>query len=145
MASWLAVAIAVGVAVVAWRFARNASYIEFHPGWNIHIDDDTGDVEVKGTVTIVSNAAYVNGKGKLIFGRWRKNVINVQFSKGTPHYLRRNEMTLEFKGKTSPKFNSNLPGKFVASIRLSDGTTKRLRVHLVVKPSSVPDKEDSQT
>jgi hypothetical protein len=145
LASWLAVAIALGAAVIALRVARKASYVEFHPGWDIHIDEDTGDVEVKGKVTIVTDAAYVDGKGKLIFGCIKKDIIPVTFVEATPHMLHKNEMTLVFKGKTIPKFNSNRQGKFLLSVRLSDNTTKRFKGKLRVKPSLNSDKEGSQT
>ena len=85
--SWLSFLIAVGAAVLAWfawRIARKTSYIEFHPNWNFHIDDATGDVEVKGRATIISHAAYVGGHGQLTFGRWKKRVIRIQFVESTP-------------------------------------------------------------
>ena len=91
LASWLAVLIAVGAAMLVWRIARRASYIEFHPGWSIHIDDDTGDVSVKVSITAVTNAAYVGGEGRLIFGRWKKDIVPVKFSKATPNCMRPND------------------------------------------------------
>lgn len=135
LASWLAVVIALGAAVIAWRVARAASYVEFHPGWDIHIDEETGDVEVKGKVTIITKAAYVGGKGKLIFGRVKRDIIPVTFIKAIPNLLNRNDMTLVFKGKTIPNFNSNRQGRFSLSVRLSDGATKRLKGKLLAKTS----------
>ena len=146
--SWLSFLIAVGAAVLAWfawRIARKASYIEFHPNWNIHIDDDTGDVEVKGRVTIISHAAYVGGHGQLTFGRWKKRVIRVQFVESTPILNRPNETNLTFKGKTALKLTELPIGKFELVLRLSDGATKRVRGNLDIKSSLEADKEGSQT
>lgn len=130
--------------MLAWKYARRHSYIEFHPDWNIHIDDDSGDVEVKGRATIVSDAAFVGGNGKLTFGHWKKRVIRVQFDESTPIFNRPNQTNLTFKGKTSHEVTKLTVGKFELVLRLSDGSTKRMKGNLSLKPSSTPHKKGSQ-
>ncbi len=109
--SWAAVLIAVGAFVLAWRAIQARSYIEALPGWKIHIDDESGDVEVSAGVKLATHAAYVGGDGEISFGRRKSKTIKLSFDRREHGRRGSDEMTLYFKGHTALKMTQPKKGK----------------------------------
>ena len=131
--------------MLAYKALRPTSYIEFHHDWEFTFDDETGNVEAKEKVTIASQAAFVDGYGRMRFGRWGRHVVNVRFGDATSVMNRQNMMILTFRGQTDLNLNEFPAGKFKFVVRLSDGAGKTMKGKLHFRPSSEDDKSDSPT
>jgi hypothetical protein len=129
LASWLAVAIALGAAVLAWRLLRPISYVEFHRDWHIEIKEKL--VTVNGRISSVTPSAYVSGTGSLKFN---KNKIDLNLKSAENHLLLQNTKVLVFEGEyVGYALTGSFMGVMKLKVRLSDGTTKRLKTLVQVK------------
>ena len=146
LASWLAAVAALLAAIFAWRVLHRTSYLEFHPGWSININDDR-EVIVEGKVTTVSSAAFIRGRGTLrIGGFWifGGQSVRLLFQRAEPHMLRRNEVNLIFSGTGAKAPKGPSPATLTVRVRLSDGTTKRMKLAVILEEDT-PQAEETNT
>ena len=138
LASWLAVVIALGAAVLAWKVLHPVSYIEFHPNWDVDITD--GIVTVKGNISLVSPAAYIEVLGSI---KLDKEIVLLNRKYVSPT-KKQNEHSITLEGKYAGASFKGGNSLLKLKATLSDGSGKRFKEHQLleeVKPSpSVSDK-----
>ena len=140
VALWILFFVTLGGLVVAiFALRKRTTYMEFHNNWKVRYDVNDKTVTVAGGVVMISPAASVRGTCKVRFGKLSADLVLADVGQ---HMVHANTSVVTFTGEGIDIERSVTQARIDVRVKLSDGTSKRMRGSLPLEITPRPESND---